>query len=432
MNKFNEYVFYWNGISNKIPLRNAISDRGSQVAKMLMYDYDIDIENVRLDVCGRNSSPGMYLLEFGFCTQDEFRIMIENIKRDNILDILHRDGIPVVCWVPEEKDVYIVESPESTYMKQLFEMLTAHPVNVYIVGGNICHKYDARIDSQVDGKFYFPIFEFNFYRGCNLENFVIPEINDDNVCKHFISLNNVARAGKVYTVAMLKSMDLLKDNHVSLIHSVSGERDHGVFERLLNKNTTLSFAQKRDRAKWVTRTKQDHVSYDNSLPPVPLILDKSGADFDSWEYIQHGDGDYIGGLKSFYTEVGVALINETHTVPEDEICITEKVFYPMAYGKPFLINAPMHYLRHLRSQGYQTFPELFDESYDDIPDAIDRMDHILAQIEELSKLSIQEMNLKIRAVRKSLLHNQRMIQNKQAMVYKMLTLLYTMTTITKE
>jgi hypothetical protein len=45
--------------------------------------------------------------------------------------------------------------------------------------------------------------------------------------------------------------------------------------------------------------------------------------------------------------------------------LTEKSFKPMSYGMPFLLMGARHSLQRLRDIGFKTFPEWFDESYDD-------------------------------------------------------------------
>lgn len=44
--------------------------------------------------------------------------------------------------------------------------------------------------------------------------------------------------------------------------------------------------------------------------------------------------------------------------------VTEKTYKPILFGHPFMLYARPNTLDYLKSNGYQTFPELFDESYD--------------------------------------------------------------------
>ena len=46
------------------------------------------------------------------------------------------------------------------------------------------------------------------------------------------------------------------------------------------------------------------------------------------------------------------------------------------YGHPFLLVTHPGTLRHLRSIGFETFPEWFDEAYDDIDNDAERFNAI--------------------------------------------------------
>ena len=62
--------------------------------------------------------------------------------------------------------------------------------------------------------------------------------------------------------------------------------------------------------------------------------------------------------------------------------LTEKTFKPIAMGMPFVIVGTQGSLRYLRSYGFKTFGDLWDESYDDEPDDSLRIEKI-AQVLKL-------------------------------------------------
>lgn len=51
--------------------------------------------------------------------------------------------------------------------------------------------------------------------------------------------------------------------------------------------------------------------------------------------------------------------------PQPVRFLTEKIFKPLAYGMPFMVIGKKGSLQRLRDLGFQTFPEWFDESYDE-------------------------------------------------------------------
>lgn len=80
--------------------------------------------------------------------------------------------------------------------------------------------------------------------------------------------------------------------------------------------------------------------------------------------------------------------------------MTEKTFKPLAYYHPFLIFGQMGILDRLRLIGFETFPELFDESYDLESDIERRMELIIDQIKSFSHESISQ-----KIVQEKLQHN---------------------------
>ena len=67
--------------------------------------------------------------------------------------------------------------------------------------------------------------------------------------------------------------------------------------------------------------------------------------------------------------------------------ITEKTFKPIMYGHPFIIFGSPGTLKILKEKGFDTFPELFDESYDDEFDTTSRAQLIIKQIQNLDKIN---------------------------------------------
>jgi hypothetical protein len=73
--------------------------------------------------------------------------------------------------------------------------------------------------------------------------------------------------------------------------------------------------------------------------------------------------------------------------------LTEKTFKPIAMGMPFIIVGTQGSLQYLRSYGFQTFGDLWDESYDNEPDdhlRIEKIAKVLQQLETSDRQAIFE------------------------------------------
>ena len=66
--------------------------------------------------------------------------------------------------------------------------------------------------------------------------------------------------------------------------------------------------------------------------------------------------------------------------------LTEKTFKPIALGMPFVIVGTQGSLKYLRSYGFRTFGNLWDESYDDEPDDSKRIEKIAQVLKMLDGL----------------------------------------------
>jgi hypothetical protein len=65
--------------------------------------------------------------------------------------------------------------------------------------------------------------------------------------------------------------------------------------------------------------------------------------------------------------------------------LTEKTFKPIALGMPFIIVGTQGSLKYLRSYGFKTFGDLWDESYDDEPDDSKRIEKIAQVLKMLDR-----------------------------------------------
>ena len=70
--------------------------------------------------------------------------------------------------------------------------------------------------------------------------------------------------------------------------------------------------------------------------------------------------------------------------------ITEKTFKAIALEMPFVLVAPAGSLEYMRSYGFRTFSDVFDESYDQETDDIKRIEQVIKLLKELDSLSVKE------------------------------------------
>jgi hypothetical protein len=85
--------------------------------------------------------------------------------------------------------------------------------------------------------------------------------------------------------------------------------------------------------------------------------------------------------------------------------ITEKTFKPIAMGMPFVLVAPQGSLEYLRSYGFKTFGDFWDESYDTINDDNERIATVAKTLADLDRLSELEKTQLYRSMANTIKHN---------------------------
>jgi hypothetical protein len=77
-----------------------------------------------------------------------------------------------------------------------------------------------------------------------------------------------------------------------------------------------------------------------------------------------------------------SIVTETHPTGSEYTSshVTEKIYKLIFYCHPFIVIGPKNHLATLHRYGFKTFPELFDESYDSMPDSFEKYDFITDQI----------------------------------------------------
>jgi hypothetical protein len=95
-------------------------------------------------------------------------------------------------------------------------------------------------------------------------------------------------------------------------------------------------------------------------------------------------------LNSYFTFVTETTFEDCSI--ENVLFVTEKIYQPIVQYHPFIVSAGTGFLDHMRRYGYETFPELFDESYDQEPNLKLRTKIIIDNIERVCNMPAEELH----------------------------------------
>ena len=131
---------------------------------------------------------------------------------------------------------------------------------------------------------------------------------------------------------------------------------------------------------------------------VPSDIDKNGIRTDRYIHTQH------------FTDTYFSLVTETtwehlEWEVDNVVRLTEKIYKAVALH-PFIVIGNKNTLKYLKSIGFETFPEMFDESYDEIEDPVDRTVFIMKEVERLCNMDIEELHKIYVSVLPKIKHNQ--------------------------
>lgn len=129
------------------------------------------------------------------------------------------------------------------------------------------------------------------------------------------------------------------------------------------------------------------------------------------------DFDDISGVWGFGFEKKENYLNSYFSVITETIFyemghyISEKSFKGIQHLHPFVIVGKPGILKYLKSKGFKTFSEFWDESYDEIEDDSDRMEFLFKLIESLLNKSTEEWDVLNEKLLPILIHNRETLLN---------------------
>jgi hypothetical protein len=156
----------------------------------------------------------------------------------------------------------------------------------------------------------------------------------------------------------------------------------------------------------------DEKSISRTMSKLPIIFDMISDDFDDAIEFTNPmlvDKDYILNLKKSY----FSLVTESDLPPffKNNSCkITEKTYKAISFH-PFIIIGGCGILKYIRSLGFKTFPEMFDESYDDIEDNYERIDFIYKEVKKLCDMDDEELHKIYVSIIPKIRHNCKILHN---------------------
>ena len=210
-----------------------------------------------------------------------------------------------------------------------------------------------------------------------------------------------------------KKVDYICYNRLAKPHRIALINE--LYKNGVQQNGYISFIQP-----FSSLEKQDYIKYLTKQ----FLDDESEKFFDS--FIENFDslkinyGDISLNNENFvpfqvhvnhFIESWFSLVSETE-YDTDTLTCSEKVYKPIANAHSFIIWGSPGILKYLRDQGYQTFPELFDESYDSETNHTVRLKMIVSQVERFCNLDVKRKKKLVNSIKDKLSYNRKLFLEK--------------------
>jgi hypothetical protein len=364
------------------------------------HGYDIKIESIKnID----KLEQFYYVITYLAIHQEVFN---KNIK--SFIQLVD----PVVIKAINEKRCKIILStlPENTGPEISINKFLSEIKRLGLTNDNTliaCNGNDKILTSN--------IVSFNFFESV-AKHVLLNKISDQayiqriynikNKCffKKFLCFNRVPRFSRLLLTYFCWKNNLLSNMNYSFLAPVDELKKRYSLTKQENfiKNEeevffTPSLIKKEDRKKFYN--------------VFPLLIDDKrlyhtlrghNTSYDHWDLIDdphvYNNGIFIVTETIYHpytwkdTDVYGNNFKKTQIIsyPIMQTFLTEKMYKPIVFKMPFITVSQPHTLRYLRNNGYKTFNELWDESYDEERNPVERMKKIIDLLNHLNNIKEKE------------------------------------------
>lgn len=228
----------------------------------------------------------------------------------------------------------------------------------------------------------------------DVEDFYFKDLSEYKKTHRFICLNATFSPERLLIISKILDGELDKKSMISMVNKTNASDDKML---LYLKRFSKSIDEK---------------SISRTISKLPIIFDMTAEQFEtSFKFVNPMlvDEDYILNLKKSY----FSLVTEADIHPffKNNPCkVTEKTYKAISFH-PFIIIGGCGILKYIRSLGFKTFPEMFDERYDDIEDNYERIDFIYKEVKKLCDMDDEELHKIYVSIIPKIRHNCKILHN---------------------
>jgi hypothetical protein len=318
----------------------------------------------------------------------DFETFLDNVPLSSIATIKN-ECIPLLFYLPTEGFSF---RDRDNWLDKIEQSLTRRgirDVKKYLITGNLKENHNSFFDK------IFPVnyFESHFNRFVKSDTESFDESTmlhfKKNIHQHsFLSYNGNLKPHRLALVSELTRLNLTTDALVSFLQGTDVYYSNYLFNQLIRSTTSLL----------------DYALRIENLKSLKI-------DFQTHREMMNDNYNYKI-IHPHYLESWFSLVTETE-YDEDSLFLTEKIYKPIYGLHPFIVWGSPGILKQLKQDGYETFPELFDESYDDVYDHKKRLSMVLDEVSKFNNKSNLEKKDLIYSICEKLVNNKKNFLKKE-------------------
>jgi hypothetical protein len=323
---------------------------------------------------------------------DGFAEHISSLALSRLQD--NKDGLKLLIFFPWEG--YDLRFKNYLILNYINLLTTKYSINgnkiLFAFGDinlkNTIESYPIKLNIPKENTLGLNIFESIAYRDSQNSSLSSLDVPLKRTRK-FLCKNGVARTQRMYLAGALHNKKLLDKFYFSWLN-------HTKWDYSNHKRHAFSIYN-------YGKTNKEYLSsFIEFIKNEPYILDIT-----SEQATDRMNQIYIN--TRLYNSSYASLITETIVDDYDReiLFISEKTYQPIYNLHPFINVGGHGILKFLKSEGYATFPELFDESYDDIKDCSSRIKKIITEVEKFCNTDSKVLDdiYSSKTFRDKLIHN---------------------------
>ena len=316
---------------------------------------------------------------------------------DNIESLSNCGDGPIIVAFDQEPIIHHYNHDLFTIIKKNFKKYRGGPRPIILLN---TEKYGAEKNKVLDefnfvdaNYFFHGLAASDWYRGYQYCTNLTPP-SKRTINKKYITFNRITGNSRVYRsflIGELAERNLLDHGHVSYseVCPVHGHYEKNILETVYKYKVPNDYVLK-------IKDLLDNINF-------PLRIDCNGP---------IPNGSQTIGPVSAIVESFLHVVTET-CFWDDRTHLTEKIFKPIVARQPFVLLGCANNLSYFKSYGFKTFDAWWDEGYDRIQDPIKRLQAVVNIIDDICKMSNEDLEAMLRGMNRVLEHNYELFYSRE-------------------